>query len=234
MIIGIMGAMREEIEPILELVDEVSGEVDYGNNKYYKAKYNGMELVIAYSKIGKVNSALTASTMIEKFGIEMLLFSGVAGGINENLKIGDLIIATKLCQHDLDITAFGHPFGYVPESKVFVETDEKLNKIAKNVADKLNLKLIDGVIATGDQFIANNEKKEWIKTTFNADALEMEGASVGFVCDALGVPFFVLRAISDTADMDAGFDFDKFLEGSAKNSAEFLIKMLEEIKWRNC
>jgi len=230
MIIGIMGAMREEIEPILELVDEIDGEIDYAGNKYYKAKYNGMELVIAYSKIGKVNSALTASTMIEKFGVNVMLFSGVAGAINENLKIGDLIIATKLCQHDLDIVAFGHPYGYVPESKIFIDTDERLNNIAKDVAKKLNLKLIDGIIATGDQFIADAKRKEWIKATFNADAIEMEGASVGFVCDALGVPFFILRAISDSADMDAGFDFDKFLEGSAKNSAEFLIKMLEEIQ----
>jgi adenosylhomocysteine/aminodeoxyfutalosine nucleosidase len=225
-----MGAMREEIEPILDLVSEINTEIDYANNKYYKAKYNDYELIIAYSKIGKVNSALTAATMIEKFNIDLLLFSGVAGAINENLKIGDLIIATKLCQHDLDITAFGHPYGYVPESKVFVETDEKLNNIAKKVAKKLNIKLLDGIIATGDQFIADNEKKEWIRKTFNADALEMEGASVGFVCDALNIPFFILRAISDSADMDAGFDFDKFLEGSAKNSAKFLIEMLEELK----
>jgi adenosylhomocysteine/aminodeoxyfutalosine nucleosidase len=167
--------------------------------------------------------------MIEKFGIDILLFSGVAGAINENLHIGDLIIATKLCQHDLDITAFGHPYGYVPESKVFVETDERLNNIARNVAKKLDKKLLSGIIATGDQFIANPEKKEWIKNTFNADALEMEGASVGFVCDSLGVPFFVLRAISDSADMDAGFDFDKFLEGSAKESAKFLMEMVREI-----
>jgi len=229
MTIGIMGAMREEIEPILELVDEVKGEIEYANNKYYKAVYNNQELIIAYSKIGKVNSALTAATMIEKFEIDVMLFSGVAGAINENLKIGDLIIATKLAQHDLDITAFGHPYGYVPESKVFVESDERLNKIAKDVAKSLDVKLLEGIIATGDQFIANPEKKEWIRKTFNADALEMEGASVGFVCDALGIPFFILRAISDSADMDAGFDFDKFLEGSAKNSAKFLMKMVEEL-----
>jgi len=230
MTIGIMGAMVEEIKPILDLVDEIETEIDYANNKYYKAKYNNIDLIIAYSKIGKVNSALTAATMIEKFEIDMLLFSGVAGAINENLKIGDLIVATKLCQHDLDITAFGHPYGYVPESKVFVETNEKLNNIAKSVAKKLNIKLLEGIIATGDQFIADPKRKEWIKETFNADAIEMEGASVGFVCDSLGVPFFVLRAISDSADMDAGFDFDKFLEGSAKESAKFLIEMLEEIK----
>ena len=90
--IGIMGAMREEIEPILELVDEVDTEIDYAKNKYYKAKYDGTELVIAYSKIGKVNSALTAATMIEKFGIDILLFSGVAGAINEELKIGSFML----------------------------------------------------------------------------------------------------------------------------------------------
>jgi len=230
MTIGIMGAMREEIEPILKLVDKIDEEINYGQNIYYKAKFDNINLIIAYSKIGKVNSALTATIMIEKFKIDLLLFSGVAGAINENLNIGDLIIATKLCQHDLDITAFGHPFGYVPESKIFVETDKKLNQIAKNVANKLNKKLLEGVIATGDQFIASGEKKDWIKTTFNADALEMEGASVGFICDALGTPFFVLRAISDSADMDAGFDFDKFLDGSAKESAEFLIEMVKEIK----
>jgi adenosylhomocysteine/aminodeoxyfutalosine nucleosidase len=230
MVIGIMGAMREEIEPILDLASEIDTEIDYANNKYYKAKYNNFDLIIAYSKIGKVNSALTAATMIEKFNIDLMLFSGVAGAINENLKIGDLIIATKLCQHDLDITAFGHPYGYVPESKVFVESDKRLNQIAKKVAKKLEIKLLEGVIATGDQFIADNQKKEWIRKTFDADAIEMEGASVGFVCDALNVPFFILRAISDSADMDAGFDFDKFLEGSAKNSAKFLIEMLKELK----
>jgi len=230
MIIGIMGAMQEEIAPILDLVDKVEKEIDYAGNKYYKASFKNHILIIAYSKIGKVNSALTAATMIEKFNIEILLFSGVAGAINENLHIGDLIIATKLCQHDLDITAFGHPYGYVPESKIFVESDSNLNNIAKNVAKKLNLKLLEGIIATGDQFIADPAKKEWIKNTFNADAIEMEGASVGFVCDSLNIPFFILRAISDSADIDAGFDFDKFLEGSAKNSAKFLFNMLEEIK----
>ena len=229
MIIGIIGAMVEEITPILEKVNVVE-EVDYGHNKYFKATFENLDLVIAYSKIGKVNSTLTTATMIEVFNCEKILFSGVAGAINENLEIGDLIIATKLCQHDLDITAFGHPYGFVPESKVFVETSEKLNDIAIEVAKDLELKLQKGIIATGDQFIANQEKKEWIKDTFDADAIEMEGASVGFVCDSLNVEFFALRAISDSANMDAGFDFDKFLEKSAKNSAGFLIEMLKKLK----
>jgi len=226
--IAIMGAMREEIEPLLSVLGEYN-ETQFAGNIYYEANYKGLDLVIAYSKIGKVFSTLTATTMIEKFGAEKLLFTGVAGGINPSLKVGDLIAATKLCQHDVDIVAFGHPYGFIPEGKLFIESDKKLLDLAKEVAKEIGKPLLEGVIATGDQFVANEEKKEWIQKTYNADALEMEGASVAVVCDALDVPFFILRAISDVADMDAGFSFDEFLESSAKESATFVFKMLDRL-----
>ena len=111
--------MPEEISPILEKMGSYK-TTEFAGNRYYEATYKGVELVIAYSKIGKVFSSLSASMMIEHFGATKLLFSGVAGAISPSLKIGDLVIATKLCQHDLDITAFGHPHGYVPEGLVFV------------------------------------------------------------------------------------------------------------------
>lgn len=227
--IAIMGAMQEEITPLLEFFGKYE-TIEYAKNKYYTTTYNGLDLVIAYSKIGKVNASLTASTLIQKFGATKLLFSGVAGAVNPSLKIGDLIVATKLAQHDLDITAFGHPHGYVPEGAVFVESDKALNALAQKVALQKNIALQEGIIATGDQFICDEQKKNWIGSTFDADALEMEGASVAVVCDALKVPFFVLRAISDAADMDAGFNFDAFLESSAKVSASFITAMLDEMK----
>jgi adenosylhomocysteine/aminodeoxyfutalosine nucleosidase len=220
--------MPEEIAPILERIGEYR-VTEYAGNKYYEASYNGLELVIAYSKIGKVFSSLTAATMIEKFGATKLLFSGVAGAINSELKVGDLIIATALCQHDLDITAFGHPYGYVPEGSQFIKTDDELRKLSKDVATQMGLNVKEGVIATGDQFVASTERKDWIETTFKADALEMEGASVACVCNALNVPFFILRAISDAADMDATFSFDEFLESSAKISAEFVMNMVDKL-----
>ena len=226
--LAIMGAMEEEIEPLLSHFKEVN-IVEFANNKYYEVSYNGLDIVIAYSKIGKVFASLTATTMIEKFGCDTLLFSGVAGAINPKLQIGDLIIADKLCQHDLDITAFGHPNGFVPGGSVFVETSKELRDIAIEVASKNDLKVIVGTIATGDQFVHSTERKDFIESTFKADALEMEGASVAVVCDALDVPFFVLRAISDSADMDAGFDFDEFLKSSAINSANYLIKIVEKL-----
>ncbi len=227
--LAIMGAMQEEVEPLLAFFDNVK-ETVYANNKYYEVNYNGLDIVIAYSKIGKVFASLTASTMIQKFGCDTLLFSGVAGGINPKLEIGDLIIADKLCQHDLDITAFGHPHGYVPEGNVFIETNANLRNIAIEVANEKNLKVIVGTIATGDQFVHSSERKEFIETTFKADALEMEGASVAVICDALNIPFFILRAISDTADMEAGFDFEEFLKSSAQTSAEYLIEIVKKIK----
>jgi adenosylhomocysteine/aminodeoxyfutalosine nucleosidase len=227
--IAIMGAMPEEIGPLLERVEDVK-ETRYAANKYYEAKYKGRDIVIAYSKIGKVFATLTAATMIEKFGCDTMLFSGVAGAIDPDLKIGDLVIADGLCQHDLDITAFGHPHGFVPEGEVCIPSDPQLRKLAREVAAKRGIELKEGTIATGDQFIANVEKKNWIAKIFDAHALEMEGAAVAVVCSSLDVPFFILRAISDSADMDAGFDFDTFLESSAKISAEFILDMVEAIE----
>lgn len=226
--IAVMGAMREEIEPLLDFFKEYR-EIEYAQNRYYEVHYNAHTLYIAYSKIGKVNAALSASALLQHFGCEKLLFTGVAGAINPDLKIGDLIYATKVAQHDLDITAFGHPFGYVPEGKVYVESSEALNTVAKEAAKEMGLNLRSGTIATGDQFIANEERKEWIAKTFEADAIEMEGAAVAVVCDALDVPFFILRSISDSADMDASFSFESFLESSSRISAGFVIKMAEKL-----
>jgi len=226
--IAIMGAMREEIEPLLELFGEYK-LTKYAKNEYCELEYNGTQIVIAYSKIGKVFATLTATTLIEKFGCNMLLFSGVAGAINPALNIGDLIIADKLCQHDVDITAFGHPHGFIPESQTFTHSSPTLNQLATDVARELSMPIQSGTIATGDQFIASQESKEFIQSTYQADAIEMEGAAVAVVCDALDVPFLILRAISDTANMDAGFDFDEFLQSSAKNSANFMLKIVNEM-----
>ncbi len=226
--LAIMGAMPEEIEPLLKYYKNYE-TIEYAKNKYYLVSYRDNEIVIAYSKIGKVNATITAATMIEKFACEKLLFSGVAGAIGNDLKIGDLVVATKLAQHDLDISAFGHPYGYVPEGSVYEEADKNLISIAKFVASKKNIPLKETIVATGDQFICDVAKKEWIEKTFHAGALEMEGAAVALTCSALNVPFFILRSISDAADMDASFNFDEFLASSAKISADFIISMIDKV-----
>lgn len=226
--LAIMGAMQEEIEPLLANFEDIK-VTEYADNKYYEVSLDGLDIVIAHSKIGKVFASLTATTMIEKFSCDTLLFSGVAGAVNNQLKIGDLIIADKLCQHDLDITAFGHPDGFVPGGKVFVETSQELRNVAKEVAKENSLKVIEGTIATGDQFVHSNERKDFIQNTFKADALEMEGASVAVICDSLNIPFFILRSISDSADMEANFDFDEFLKSSAQISADYILKIAKKL-----
>ncbi len=225
--IGILGAMEEEITPLLEILKDYK-EIKYANNSYYLANFGQHELILAYSKIGKVNSTLSTAMMIEKFGAQVLLFTGVAGAL-KSLKIGDLLVATKLCQYDLDITAFGHPLGFVPGNEIFIKTDEKLNELAKQVANELGKKLAFGTIATGDEFICDESKKNKIVQVFDAEACEMEGASVALVCDALKIPCFVLRAMSDEAGEKAEFDFDEFVVNSAKISAEFVLKMCEKL-----
>lgn len=225
--IAILGAMPEEIEPLLKELNPK--KIEFANNKFYFANFANHELIIAYSKIGKVNSALTATLMIEKFGAQKLLFTGVAGALKNGFKIGDLLYATKVVQHDLDITAFGHPYGFVPESPIFVETDANLNKIAVKVAANLGINLKNGIVASGDQFVCDESRKSWIERTFDASAVEMEGASVAQVCHALHTPFFMLRAISDEAGSKAEFDFDEFMVKSAEISAKFALKMVENL-----
>lgn len=225
--IAILSAMQEELDPILKNVD-VLEKIDYADNTFYIAKFLSHDLVLAYSKIGKVNAALTATIMIEKFRCEIMLFAGVAGSLKD-LKIKDLIVAKDLVQHDLDISAFGHPFGYVPGSKTIINTSKELNLVAKDVARSLDLDIKFGTIATGDQFLNNEQRKDWIVRTFDADAVEMEGCAVGVVCDSLKIPFFVLRCISDNSGGKAEVDFDEFLNYVAAISAQFLLKMVEKL-----
>jgi len=225
--IAILGAMEIEIKPLLEKLQKYE-VVEYANNKYYTAEYQGHELVIAYSKIGKVFSAMTATIMIEHFGADVLLFTGVAGGLQE-LKVGDLIAATATVQHDVDITAFGYPYGKNPISEVQIETSKDLLSKAQLVAKELGLNLQTGVIATGDQFVHSTDRKEFVIKEFAAKAIEMEGGSVNLVCNELGVPCLILRSISDTADGDAPENFDEFAMMAAQRSADFVMSIIRKV-----
>ncbi|MED7787888.1 5'-methylthioadenosine/adenosylhomocysteine nucleosidase [Francisella sp. 19X1-34] len=225
--IAILGAMEIEIQPILEKLDSYE-TVEYANNKYYLATYKDKELIIAYSKIGKVFSTLTATIMIDHFGAEALLFTGVAGGLQE-LKVGDMIAATATVQHDVDITAFGYPHGKIPISEVQIKTSDMLLDHAKSVAKDLSLELHTGIIATGDQFISSAAKKDFVVGEFDAKAIEMEGGSVNLVCNEMNVPSLILRSISDTADGDAPENFEEFAKKAAQNSADFVINLVERI-----
>lgn len=232
MTIGIIGAMIEEISPLIEFFQTRGFAIEVSNlggNSYHKVEINSHKLFVAYSKIGKVHAAITATMMVSHFGCEQIIFTGVAGGLDSSLKVGDLLIATKLLQHDVDISAFGHPLGFIPESKLYLQADERLNTLAKQVAKSLGRELKTGIIASGDQFICNEDKKRWIAQNFQAVAVEMEGASVAVVCDSFRIPFCILRSISDSADGKADVSFDEFLGQAAKLSAQFSIELIKAL-----
>lgn len=226
--VAILGAMELEIQPILEQLGDYK-TISHANNKYYLADYNNLELIIAHSKIGKVFSTMTATIMIEHFGADTLIFTGVAGGL-QNMQVGDIIAATATAQHDVDITAFGYSIGHIPSSEVKINTSELLLKSVQKVALDMDIDLKTGVIATGDQFIHNSAKKDFIVQEFDAIAIEMEGASVNLVCNELGVPSLILRSISDTADGDAPDNFDEFAIMAAKRSARLVLSLLDKYK----
>lgn len=226
--IGVMGAMREEIAPFLEMFPEHTQE-RVGHNTFYTIWCKKSRIILAYSKIGKVHATTTANIMVLYYGIEALIFSGVAGGLDARLRIDDLLLATKLCQADVNLSAFGHPLGFIPESMVFVESDASLNALARTTALALGIELKEGIVATCDQFISNPVHKQALIKNFGAAVVEMEGAAVAFVCHAFNIPFCVLRSVSDQANGQAPDDFDGFLHQSAQTSARFVCEMLEKL-----
>lgn len=226
--IGIIGAMRTEIEPLLERFKEYEEEV-LGNQTYYKIKVKDHTLIIVQSNIGKVAASMTATLLITKFTCEEIIFTGVAGGLKDSLEIGDLLVATSLVHHDVDISVFGHKKGYIPSIGREIKTNQKLRESLKEVAKKHSITLHEGIIATGDQFISSKEKKEEIIKEFNASAIEMEGVAVAQVCQELSIPSAIIRSISDKANGDAPENFDKFVEIAAKNSSKLTLAYLDSI-----
>ncbi|MDR1912743.1 MAG: 5'-methylthioadenosine/adenosylhomocysteine nucleosidase [Helicobacteraceae bacterium] len=226
--IGIIVARNEEVSPFLDKMRNVKTHF-IGSNQYHEGLFGDKRVVLVYSRIGKVNAAIRTTILIERFGVKTILFSGVAGALNQSLHIGDLIYATRLVQHDVDIEALGYPLGFIPETGDFFATDPFLNSVAESVAIERGVKLKKGAIATGDQFIADDAKKMQIAERYKADAVEMEGAAAACVCSAFGVPIFVLRTISDAADMDACFNFDTFLKSSVVISAGFTLDMVAKL-----
>ena len=156
--IGIIGAMSEEVQGFKKLLENIDEE-KIGNLTFYTGVMHGKDIVLLETGIGKVNAAIGATLMIEAFDVEAVIFTGVAGGINDELDLGDVVISKDLIQHDVDVTAFGEKLGVIPrmEKSVF-EADAGLIDLAVKAGKKLKGKVIVGRILSGDQFIASPEK----------------------------------------------------------------------------
>lgn len=243
--IGIMGAMPEEINGVVELLKEVR-TIYIGKRIYYTGQINSINVVVVFSRWGKVAAASTAATLIHRFNITDLLFTGVAGAINPDIKPGDIVIGKRLVQHDLDARPLIQKHEIPLLNKIYLDADfEWLILAEKTIHDLLKDRhlhqIIDqdtldifnlhhpqyyiGDIASGDQFFYLQTQKYRLQSSLpNIYCVEMEGASVAQVCYENNIPFLVIRTISDGADENSPYDFTAFVEKIASTYSQEIIK----------
>lgn len=219
---GIISAMSIEIKCIEELlVDKVEKKIS--GISYTRGLLHGHEVVTAVCGVGKVFAAICAQTMILEYSPKFIINAGVAGSLVRSLKIGDIAIADSVVQHDMDTSAFGDPVGLISGINIInMPTNGRLTNLIKECTACLEIPSITGVIASGDQFLNNSEKKDYVAKQFEAIACEMEGASIGQVCYVNHVGFSVIRAISDEADHQSIPDYKVFLRTAAENSSKVI------------
>ncbi|MFW6306976.1 MAG: 5'-methylthioadenosine/adenosylhomocysteine nucleosidase [Bacillota bacterium] len=229
---GIIGAMDEEVEAILEILTDKDYS-EYYNIKYWKGNINGVNCVVGQSGIGKVNAARCTQIMIDKFDISSVINIGSAGGLNPELEIGDIVISTSCIYHDADLTAFGHEKGYITGlDDRYIKADQNLIEQCKKSMKKITDEKYDillGPIATGDQFNNDPEKQAVIYEEFGAYCGDMEAAAVAHVCLLCEIPYIVIRSISDTPGSEAHITFYKFLKLASARCSEFLKQFTLDI-----
>ena len=224
--IGIIGAMEAETNALIAAIEEPKTECISGIT-YVSGCLCGREVVVATCGIGKVYAAICAQTMILRYAPTLIVNTGVAGTLCEELGIGDVAIATELVQHDMDTSPIGDPVGLVSGiNKIYFEADaDSVDKFSEILATQ-GINAVKGRIASGDQFVARAEVKDRIRSQFGAIACEMEGAAIAHVAAVNGVPVAVLRTISDSADGDAVSDYPAFVGEAAARSVSVLLAFL--------
>lgn len=230
MVIGIISAMSEELELLLNDMS-VEEKTVKANMTFHKGKVWGKDVVAVVSGIGKVNAAVCTQILISEYKVNSVINVGVAGGIGKDIYPGDVVVAENLVQHDVDTTVFGDPHGQVPRLDTFDFTcDKELVRLAKLACDEIkDINTFSGRIVSGDQFIASVDKIKWLESEFEAAACEMEGASIAHVCYLNSIPFVIIRSISDNANNGAHMDYEKFIPIGVKNSTTILKAMVEKI-----
>ena len=227
--IGIIGAMASEVDGLKAIMPDASVET-ISTVEFYSGTINGTDVVVAQAGVGKVNASVTAQTMILKYGVDVLINIGVAGGIESSLKIGDIVVASSLVEHDMDTTAVGDEPGFITGiDKVYMDTDKNISNLIFECAEDLGLHTVRGVIATGDIFVSTDDVRDRLRSQFNAAAAEMEGGAIGHVCTMNNIPFAVLRAMSDCANDDSKVDFPTFAAEAAKKSIEIIKLFLKKV-----
>ena len=225
--IGILGAMDQEVALLQASLDNPE-VVEWKHLTFYTGSLHGVEVVVVKCGIGKVAAAVATTALVDRFAPDYVVNTGSAGGFDTDLNIGDLVIATSVLHHDIDITHFGYALGQAAGMPATYESDEKLILAAEQAAEQsLDVTTKRGLICTGDSFIGSDEAAARLREAFpTMAAVEMEGAAIAQTCFMLSTPFLVIRSLSDIAGKTSTVSFQSYLEKAAKHSAELVMQMI--------
>lgn len=210
--VGIIGAMEVEVAQLKEQMTEVT-VVKKAGLEFNRGILEGKQAVVVRSGVGKVNAGSCTQILADVFGADVIINTGIAGSLENEINIGDIVISTDVLQHDMDAVSFGYQPGEIPQMGMLsFPADEKLADLCEKVCREVNpeISVFRGRIVSGDQFVADNAVKQRIKSRFGGFCTEMEGAAIGQVAYMNEIPFVILRAISDKADNSAKVDYPAF------------------------
>ena len=226
--LGIIGAMDEEVAKIKERLENVEVQT-FGGMDFYKGNFEGKSVVVVRSDIGKVNAAVCAQILAYRYLVSGIVNTGIAGSLMAKIDIVDIVLSTDALQHDMDATNFGYPAGQIPRMDVLsFPADPKLLALAKECCGRVNPEIhtYEGRVVSGDQFISDQKKKDWLIETFHGYCTEMEGAAIAQAAYLNGIPFLIIRAISDKADNSANVDYPTFEAQAIIHSVNLMLEMI--------
>lgn len=229
--LGIIGAMDEEVAKIKEQMDDVN-VTTMAAMDFYEGSIHGYPVVVVRSGIGKVNAAMCTQILAVKYKVDAIINTGIAGSLDARIDIGDIVLSTDTLEHDMDAVAFGYPVGQIPRMDTLSFTaDGELRKLAKEVCQDVNpdISVFEGRVVSGDQFISDKNKKNWLVETFKGSCTEMEGAAIGHAAYLNNIPFLIIRAISDKADDSASVDYPTFEAKAIEHSVRLLLGICEKL-----
>lgn len=231
--LGIIGAMKQEVETLLEQLTDQKAE-KYAGSIFYEGILEGLPVVVVQCGIGKVNAALCVQILCDCYGVTHVVNTGIAGSLSAQLDIGDLVISRDAMYHDVDCHAFNYPVGKVPGMPVTYDADEKLMTLAFAAAEAVNPGHTRvGRVASGDQFVSEKQLKERIISVTQAQCTEMEGAAIAHAAYRNAVPFVIIRAISDKADDSADMDYPTFEILAAHRCAAVTQQLAKQLRNEN-
>lgn len=229
--LGIIGAMDEEVHILKGMMQDVSVET-IASMEFNKGLFHGKEIVVVRSGIGKVNAAICTQILVDRYHVDAVVNTGVAGSLRNEIDIADIVLSTDAQQHDMDATGFGYDLGIIPrmERSVF-KADRALLELAQSVCAEVipEVGVHTGRVISGDQFISDGKKKEELVSNFDAYCTEMEGAAIAQTAYLNNLPFLIIRAISDKADHSAEMTYSEFEEIAIKNTVKLLSEFIKRI-----